>query len=115
MGVETVILLHAEPNRAGDIGPGLVGVELNGTPPAGNGGVLGPDGGDGSDEPAYNLLLSPSPGAVPDGVDGDVVGEDGAHVVLEVDELGGALILLGPAEDEVRGVEPHVWPGTPCG
>lgn len=46
------------------------------------------------------------PLAVPDDVDGDVGGEDGAHVVAEVDEGGGALVFLGGVQVTAQ---PQPW------
>lgn len=115
MGVEPVVFFLAEPDGPGDVGAGLVGVELDCLPPAGHGGVLGIGGGDGVDELANDFLLGVTPRAVPDRVDGDVGRQDGAHVVLQLDELGRALVLLGGSEDEFGGVGFLVGPWAPGG
>ncbi|KAF7824906.1 hypothetical protein G2W53_023050 [Senna tora] len=122
VGVEPVVLLLAEPDGFRDVGPGLVGVELDGSPPAGDGGAPGVGGGDRVDELADDLLLAPLPSAVPDCVDGDVGGEDWSHVVLELHELRRALEFLGVAVGVVGNVDSVVgdgggmWrPGPPSG
>nr|GME15657.1 hypothetical protein Csa_3G176325 [Ipomoea batatas] len=89
-----VVLLGAEPHVPRNVGAGLVRVELGGFPPRGERGRGGVGGGEGDNEVADNPLLSVPPTAVPDGVNGDVGGENGAHVVLEMDEVRGALVLL---------------------
>lgn len=97
VGVETVVLLLAHVDGPRNIGAGLIGVELYGFPPAGNGRRLGGRGGDGVDEFADNSFLGALPRAVPNGVDGNIRGEDGAHVVFEVDEFRRAFVFLRAA------------------
>lgn len=87
VGVEAVGVLAGEENGARDVGAGLVGVQGDGLPPLGDGGgggdaVVG--GGDGEEEVLDEELLSGGPVTVPDEVDIDRRGEDGAHVVAEV-------------------------------
>ncbi|KAG0472809.1 hypothetical protein HPP92_014281 [Vanilla planifolia] len=95
VGIVAIILFGAEAYLGCDVGAGAVGVEANGAPPAGNGGLGGGGGGgDRADEGTYDSFLSGGPSAVPNRVDGDVGGEDRAHVVLEVDKLRRAFVLL---------------------
>jgi len=88
VGVEPVVFLRAEPNCLGNVRSGLVGVELDRLPPPSDGGGGRGVVGDGVDELSNDVLLSRVPRAVPDDVDGNVGGEDGAHVVFELHEFG---------------------------
>ena len=103
MGVKPVILLFAEPNRARNVGFGLVSVELNSPPPARDRRGFGMGSGNGVDELADDLLLIPLPRAVPDNVDGYISGENWAHVVLQVNELRRTLVFLGVGDEGVIG------------
>lgn len=90
VGVEVIGVLASKENGSGDVGAGLVGVEGDGAPPVGDGGggggaVVG--GGDGLEEVLDEELLGWGPLAVPDEVDVYWGGEDGAHVVAEVNQL----------------------------
>ncbi|GFS37656.1 EXORDIUM like 5 [Actinidia rufa] len=70
-------------------------------PPVGNGrggGGAVVVGGDGEEEVLYKELLGGGPLAVPDEVNVDRGGEDGSHVVAEVDEVRRALEFLGGRE-----------------
>lgn len=87
MGVVPVVLFGAETDGFGDVGAGLVGVELDGAPPAGDGRGFGVDGGDRVDELADDFLLDFTPPSVPDDVDGDVGCQDWTHMVFEMDEI----------------------------
>lgn len=94
VGAAAVALLGADADAAGDVGAGLVGVEGHGAPPGGHGGGLRGGGGDGGDEVADDALLGCAPHAVPDWVDGDVGGEDWAHVVFQLHEFRRPLVFL---------------------
>jgi len=63
---------------SGDVGSGLVGVELDGFPPSGDGRRRSGGSGDGVDEVADDAFVIVRPGAVQDDVYGDVGGENGA-------------------------------------
>ncbi|CAD5190919.1 unnamed protein product [Musa acuminata subsp. malaccensis] len=93
-GVVAVGPLRAEEHDGGDIGAGLVGVEADGAPPGGDGRVRGGRGGDGAEKGTEDVLLSRCPSTVPDGMDGDVGREHGAHVVPKLHELRRPLVLL---------------------
>lgn len=105
VGVEVVGVLAGDEDGAGDIGAGLVGVEGDGAPPVwdgGGGGDAAAGGGDGEEEVLDEELVGGGPFSVPDDVDVDRRREDGAHVVPEVDEVGGAL-------ESLRGGEGSRW------
>lgn len=90
VGVTAVGVFAGNEDGSGDVGAGLVGVERDGLPPVGDGGggsgaVVG--GGDGEEEVFDEELVVRGPIAVPDEVDVDRGGENGAHVVAEVDEV----------------------------
>lgn len=104
MRVETVVPLFPKVDGAGDVPSGLVGVLAYDAPPPRDGRAPHADGGDGPDEVSDDRLLGSLPRAVPDDVDGDVGGEDGAHVVLQVHELRRPLVLLRVADQGFRGV-----------
>lgn len=90
VGVEVVGVFAGDEDGSGDVGAGLVGVEGDGLPPIGDGGERGGaavSGGDGEKEVLDEELLGRGPLAVPDYVNVDGGGEDGAHVVTKVDEL----------------------------
>ncbi|KAG9454545.1 hypothetical protein H6P81_007449 [Aristolochia fimbriata] len=80
VGVEPVVLLLPEAHGPGDVRPGLVRVEPDGLPPPGDGGAPGAGGGDGGEEGPDDALLGGLPLPVPDRVEGDVRGQDRAHV-----------------------------------
>ncbi|KAL7001658.1 hypothetical protein U1Q18_002809 [Sarracenia purpurea var. burkii] len=104
VGVKPVVLLLPEPDRSRDVCAGLVRVELDRFPPAGNRRALGIDFGDGVDELPDDPLLVLLPSPVPNGVDGDVRRQNRAHVVLQMDELRRPFILFGATDVEIRGV-----------
>lgn len=89
-------MLPGNGEGAGDVGGSLVGVECGGGgPPLGEGRGRRGRVGEGEKEVADGGLVGRVPPAVPDKVEVDGGGEDGAHVVPEVDEVGGALVALG--------------------
>lgn len=94
VGVEPIVLLFAPENMSGYVVSGLVRVKLYGLPPAGDGGCLGVDGGDGADEVTDNPFLGALPGAVPYGVDRDIGGEDRSHVVFQVNKFRRAFVFF---------------------
>lgn len=113
VGARGVLVLTGDDDGAGDVGARLVGVEGDSAPPLGHGGGRrrsgGPcgrgaaagGGGDGVEEVLDDELLLGSPAAVPDDVEVDGgVGEDGAHVVAELDEVRRALESLRGGERE---------------
>ncbi|GER57757.1 glutaredoxin family protein [Striga asiatica] len=104
VGAVPVGVLAGDDDGAGDVGSGLVGVEGDGAPPVGDaGGGSGAVVGDGEEEVEDEEALRVGPRAVPDEVELDGgSGEDGAHVVTEVDELRRALIPLGGREGSRR-------------
>ncbi|GER35039.1 glycosyl hydrolase superfamily protein [Striga asiatica] len=115
VGVEPVVLLRPDPDGSGGVGAGLVGVEPDGPPPAGDRRPPETGSGYGADELADDALLGAAPRTVPNGVDGDVAGEDGAHVIPHCDEFRRALVLFGPAEEGVCRVGPGIGPRPPAG
>ena len=101
VGVTAIGVLTGDENGSGDVGAGLVGVEGDSAPPVGDGrggGGAVVVGGDGEEEVLDEELLGGGPLAVPDEVNVDGGGEDGSHVVAEVDEVRRALEFLGGRE-----------------
>lgn len=97
----------------GNISAGLISVQLNCLPPPGDGRRFGIHGGDGCNELPDNPLLGVRPPAVPYRINGDIGGENRAHMILQVDEIRGALVLLRPTEDKVGGGVILVVPRPP--
>jgi len=94
--------LPGQRDAAGDVGEGLVGVERGGGPPVGDGGLRRGRVGEGEEEVADGGLVRGVPAAVPEHVEAERRGgEDGAHVVAEVHQVGAALVPLGRAHERV--------------
>lgn len=87
MGVKSVVFFFSEMESAGNVGSGLIGVELNGFPPTSDGRVFRFDGGERADEIADNPLLGVAPPAVPNGINGNICSENRAHVIFQMDKL----------------------------
>ncbi|CAL9780681.1 unnamed protein product [Musa acuminata subsp. burmannicoides] len=92
------VRLGRDGDATGDVGPGLVGVEGYGRPPLRGGGRRRGGVGEGEQEVAKGGLQGGRPGAVPNEVEVDGGGEDGAHVVAQVDEVRRPFVALGRRE-----------------
>lgn len=102
MGVLMVGVFSGDEDGARDVGVSLVGVERNGLPPVGDGGVRGctaVGGGDGEEEIFDQEGLGRGPLAVPNKVNVDRRRKNRAHMVSEVDKVRRAFEFLGGGED----------------
>lgn len=81
----------------GNVGSGLISVELDGFPPTGDGRPFRINGGERADEIADNTLLGVGPPAIPNRINGYICRENRTHVIFQMDKLRRALILFGAA------------------